>query len=270
VGGAGGVIRPAADKRPRACFTDSHAHYDDKRFNGDRARLLARLFAGGVTGVVNAGADMASSRASVKLAETYSFIYAAVGVHPHDVKDMAEGDIDELKELCARDRVVAVGEIGLDYHYDHSPREAQRDWFARQLALANEVGLPVIIHSREAAADTLSIIKDSPVRRGVLHCYSGHLPMALEYIEMGFFIGVGGVVTYKNAQKTREVIANIPLERLLIETDAPYLPPEPHRGKRNDSSYLVYVVETIAALRGLTAGEVARATADNARGLFGV
>jgi len=251
-------------------YFDSHAHYDDRRFDADRAGLLADLPKQGITGVINAGACLASSRASVVLAEEYPYIYAAVGIHPHDVSDMTDADLDAIERLCAHKKTVAIGEIGLDFHYDNSPRDAQRFWFAKQLALAKSLDMPVVIHSREAAAETMAIIKESGVRKGVLHCYSGHLPMALEYVEIGLYISLGGVVTYKNANKTREVAAGIPLNRLLIETDAPYLSPVPFRGKRNDSAKLSFVAEAIAQARGITKARIADATADNARMLFGI
>ncbi|MCL2421562.1 MAG: TatD family hydrolase [Defluviitaleaceae bacterium] len=249
-------------------YFDTHAHYDDSQFDPDRNDLLADLPQQGVSGVINAGACLKSSQASIALAEAYPYIYAAVGIHPHNVLDMTERDLDAIQSLCKHERNVAIGEIGLDYHYDHAPRDVQRHWFARQLALAKSLDMPVIIHSREAAAETMEIIKDIGVCKGVLHCYSGHLSMALEYIEMGFYISLGGVVTYKNADKTRVVAAGIPLDRLLIETDAPYLSPVPFRGKRNDSINLPYVVKAIAEAREITPEAVAEATAKNARRLF--
>jgi len=249
-------------------YFDSHAHYDNPQFNPDRANLLSTLPQQGVSGVINAGSCIASSQASITLAETYPYIYAASGVHPHEVSNMTDNDLDTLRPLCQHPKNVAVGEIGLDFHYDYAPRDTQRLWFAKQLTLAKSLDMPVIIHSREAAAETMAIIKDSGVCKGVLHCYSGHLPMALEYIQMGYYIGIGGVVTYKNAAKTQEVAAGIPLERLLIETDAPYLSPVHFRGKRNDSAKLSFVVETIANIRGITPEAVAEATAQNARQLF--
>ena len=250
-------------------YIDSHTHYDDKRFAGDRDELLTGLPGSGILSVINVGSSIESSHASVALAEKYSFIYAAVGVHPHEAGNMNDGDADVLKNLCAHNKVVAVGEIGLDYHYDNSPRDVQKMRFAEQLALAYDLGLPVIIHSREAAGDTFDIIKKSGVTKGVLHCYSGHLPMALEYIEMGFYIGIGGVVTYKNAVKLIEVAKDIPLDRLLIETDCPYLAPVPFRGKRNDSAKLPYIAAVIADARGIRKEEIARVTAENAMELFG-
>lgn len=255
-------------------YFDSHAHYNDRRFNKDRNNLLMDLPMKGVTGVVNAGACLASSRASVDLAKKYPYIYASGGVHPHEASGMTDETIAEFQKLCAQNfstnkKIVAIGEIGLDFHYDNSPRDVQRFWFKEQLALAEGLDMPVIIHSREAMQETFDILK-SYTLKGVLHCYSGHLPMALEYIKMGFYIGIGGVVTYKNAAKTVEVAANIPLDRLLIETDCPYLPPEPFRGKRNDSTMLSFIVDTIAKARNITPEEVASATFENAKLLFGI
>lgn len=258
-------------------YFDSHAHYDDKRFDPDRSELLKSFPEQGIVGVINVGASMASSHNSVALAEKYHYIYATVGVHPHDASDIIEDDMEVLRNLCTHKKVVGVGEIGLDFHYDNSPRDQQRKWFAKQLELARSLNMPVVIHSREAAAETLKMIKDSGITRGVLHCYSGHLPMALEYIDMGFYIGIGGVITYKNANKTQEVAAKIPLDRLLIETDAPYLTPiaeervggsHKKRKERNDSTKLSYVAETIAKLRNITPEDVAEATAENVRRLF--
>jgi len=245
-------------------FFDTHAHYDDAKFDQDREKLLSDLPKQGISNVINAGACIKSSHASVKLAETYDYFYATVGVHPHNAAEVTDFEI--LRDLCKNKKVVAIGEIGLDYHYDHSPRDIQRHSFAKQLNLAKELNMPVVIHSREAAADTMAIIKESALKNGVLHCYSGHLPMALEYIEMGFYISISGVVTYKNAEKTREVAAGIPLDRLLIETDAPYL--SPIRGKRNDSTNLHIIAEAIANARGIKKEEVAETSSQNARKLF--
>jgi TatD DNase family protein len=249
-------------------FFESHAHYDDRRFDADRYEILSGLPAQGVTRVVNVGSDILSSKASVKLAEAFSFVYATAGVHPHDVKALSEEGLQELKSFCAHEKVVAVGEIGLDFHYEHSPRDEQRFWFKRQLELAAEVGLPVVIHSRDAASETFETIKKGPVHRGVVHSYSGGVPMALAYIDMGFYIGIGGVVTFDKSKRLPQVVAAIPLEKILIETDAPYLTPKPHRGKRNESVYLPYIIETIAEIKGVTAEAVAKQTAENGRRVF--
>lgn len=250
-------------------YFESHAHYDDKRFKEDREDLLRELLpACGVSHVINIGCDVKSSEMSVHMAEKYDYIYAAVGVHPHELYDMSSQTIDKLRKLSEHKKVVAIGEIGLDYYYDTHPREFQRFWFIQQLRLAEETGLPVVIHSREASQDTFDIIERSKVRRGSIHCYSGSAEMAKEYVKMGFHIGVGGVVTFPNAKKLVEVVEAIPLESILIETDCPYLSPAPNRGKRNDSRNLKYVVDKIAEIKGVTPEKVAEITKNNAETLF--
>jgi TatD DNase family protein len=251
-------------------YFDSHAHYDDRRFDGERQRLLAGLPGKGVTRIVNAGADLPSSKASVALAGVFSYVYAGVGVHPHEAKSLNETGMAELEALCVHPRVVAVGETGLDYYYEHSPKEVQRYWFKRQLALADKYGLSVIIHSREAAQETFDIVKDSPQRRGVVHSYSGSVPMALAYIEMGYVIGIGGVVTFDKSKRLPEVVKAVPLNKIVIETDAPYLTPAPHRGKRNDSSYLYLIAEAVALIKGVSHEEAARQTYENACRVFAI
>lgn len=249
-------------------YFESHAHYDDKRFNSDRDRLLSSLPSLGVCTIINSGADMHSSRQGLKLAEKYPHVYFAAGVHPHDAKSMTEADIAELETLLGHPKAVALGEIGLDFHYDNSPRNVQRRWFIKQLELAKKVNKPVIIHSRDAAQECFDIISRSGVSSGVIHCYSGSPEMALAYIQMGFYIGIGGVITYKNSKKLVEVAEKIPLERILIETDCPYLSPEPNRGKRNDSSNLKYVVEKLAEIKNLPPESIADITKLNAENLF--
>lgn len=249
-------------------YFESHAHYDDTRFEEDRVEILEGLKEKGVDYVINIGADMASSKMSIELAKEYPFIYCSVGVHPHEVEHMAQGDIDKLKEFANNEKVVAIGEIGLDYYYDLSPRELQQKWFKKQLQLAQELDLPIVVHSRDACAQTFEIIKEHPDLRGVIHCFSGSKELAKEYVKRGFYIGIGGSLTFKNARKTVEVVQEIPIEFLLIETDSPYLAPVPHRGKRNDSSYLVHVVEKIADIKGITPEEVAKITMQNAKNLF--
>ena len=249
-------------------YFDSHAHYNDERSVEDREQLLELLPQKGVKYVVNAGADMQSSCAGIKLAEKYEYIYATVGVHPHDVEEMTEEDLERLKELSVHPKVVAIGEIGLDYYYDHSPREKQKEWFKKQLELAKELSLPIVIHSREACQETFDMISESGIKEGVIHCFSGSKEMAKEYIKKGFYIGVGGAVTFKNARKTVEVVEAIPLESIVIETDCPYLTPIPHRGKRNDSSYLEYIAEKIAEIKGIQADEVGQVTLQNAKNLY--
>ena len=249
-------------------YFESHAHYDDERFDEDRDTLLASFPAEGIETVVNASSDIKSSKASIALSEKYPFFYAAVGVHPHEVENITEADIDELRELSKHPKVVAIGEIGLDYYYDLSPRDLQRHWFKRQLELADELKMPVIIHSRDAAQECFDIIKNSNVRNGVIHCYSGSAEMAEEYIKMGFYIGVGGSLTFKNNKKGVETVERIPIEKILIETDSPYLAPVPYRGKRNDSRLLKYVVERISQIKNIHENDICNITKNNAQNLF--
>lgn len=250
-------------------YFESHAHYDDKRFREDREELLGELLpASGVNHVINIGCDVKSSEMSIRLADRYDYIYAAVGVHPHELYDMSSQTIAKLKKLSEHPKVVAIGEIGLDYYYDTHPRELQRFWFRQQLRLAEEVNKPVIIHSREASQETFDIIQSTNVHRGSIHCYSGSAQMAQDYVKMGFHIGVGGVVTFSNAKKLVETVEAIPIESILIETDCPYLAPNPNRGKRNDSTNLKYIVEKIAEIKNMTPEDVAKITESNAKSLF--
>ena len=249
---------------------DSHAHYDDHAFDEDREEVLAALAESGVGTVVNVGASLEGTRRTVELAERYPFIYGAAGVHPDEVNELNEDTFASLKEQCAGDRIVAVGETGLDYYRDRTDHETQKKWFIRQLALAGELSLPVIVHSREAASDTMKILKEMydlhiPV---VVHCYSYSLEMAKEYVKMGYYLGIGGVVTFQNARRLREVVQNIPLSHLLLETDCPYLAPVPDRGKRNDSRKLIHVADAVAGLKGITTEEVIRITEENAAAFY--
>jgi len=248
---------------------DSHAHLDDKRFNADREAVIARAAAEGLTGVLNAGADIFSSARAVDLAEKHALIWAAVGIHPHDAKEAREQDYERLAAWCARPRVVAVGEMGLDYHYDFSPREVQRAVFIRQLDLARQVGKPIIIHTREAHADTMAIVRrEGKGLAGVFHCFSGSEETAREVLRLGFYISFAGPVTFANARKLHEAVRAVPLERLLVETDAPYLTPAPHRGRRNEPAYVKHVAAAVAQLRGMDAEELAAAAAENTKRLF--
>lgn len=249
-------------------YFDSHAHYNDERFDEDRDTLLNRVHEEGVEYIINIGADMDSSKASVELADKYSFIYATVGVHPHDVSGMTMEDLETLEEMARLPKVVGIGEIGLDYYYNLSSSEDQIKWFKLQLELAKRLDLPVSIHSREACQLTFDIIKESGVKEGVIHCFSGSRELAIEYVKRGFYIGIGGSLTFKNARKTVEVVESIPLDKILIETDCPYLTPVPHRGKRNDSSYLPFVIDKIAEIKGITSDEVCKITLNNAKKLF--
>ena len=251
---------------------DSHAHLDDTRFDEDRDALIAGLPGQGIGYVVNAGADLPSSRAGIGLAAQWPHVFAAAGVHPHDAKSLDEAGINSLRDMLDKPKVVALGEIGLDYHYDHSPRETQRHWFDRQLALAQEISKPVIIHSREATEDTLSVLKrhNRDGVWGVIHAFSGSWETAEIVLDMGFMIGIGGTVTFKNAVKPVEVASKVPMDRLLLETDCPYLTPAPHRGKRNEPAYVGYVAEKIASIRDIPVEDVIRTTYDNACRLFGI
>ena len=246
---------------------DSHAHYDDEAFEEDRDNLLQSMQSNGIEKIINVGANIKGSRASIALSEQYPFIYAAVGVHPSDTEELNEEKMAWLKEVSKKEKVVAIGEIGLDYYWPEPDREIQKKWFIRQMELAQEVNLPVIIHSRDAAQDTVEILKQFPAN-GVIHCYSYSKEMAQEYIKMGFYIGVGGVVTFKNAKKLKEVVENIPLTSIVLETDCPYMAPEPNRGKRNNSAYIRYVAEKIAELKGITYEEVVEQTEKNARDMY--
>ena len=248
---------------------ETHAHYDDSRFEDDRDELLKGMEEAGIGRIINSGASVDSTKMTIKLAQAYQHVYAAVGVHPSEIEEMDEEFLNWMRMQAAWEKTVAIGEIGLDYYWDE-PSENQRYWFKRQLELAKEVQLPVIIHSRDAAADTMQMLKDVQEwnLKGVIHCYSYSKEMALEFIKMGYYIGVGGVVTFKNAKKLVETVEAIPLERILLETDCPYMAPEPFRGKRNSSLYLPYVVKKIAKIKGISTEEVERVTEANARALF--
>ena len=251
---------------------ETHAHYDDDRFNEDRDELLRRLPEEGVGVVINSGASVESTRDTIRLAKEYSHVYAAVGVHPSEIEELDEDFMLWMKEQASDEKTVAIGEIGLDYYWDKEPevQERQRYWFGRQIELARETGLPIIVHSRDAAADTMQVMKEHHAEDipGVIHCYSYSKEMAMEFVKMGYYIGVGGVVTFKNAKKLKEAVDALPLEKILLETDCPYMAPEPYRGKRNSSLYLPYVIEEIARIKGVSTEEVERVTEENARKLF--
>ena len=248
---------------------DTHAHYDDEAFLDDVHELLSGLPDKGVTGVVTCGTNLISSARSLELAKKYDFVYAALGYHPENIGDERKGDLELIAELLSNEKkAVAVGEIGLDYYYDDgAPREEQIDLFERQLELARDLDLPVIIHDRDAHGDTLEILKRYRPK-GVVHCFSGSFEMAREVVKLGMFVGMGGVVTFKNARKAVEVVSDIPLDRLVLETDCPYLAPNPNRGKRNDSTNLKYVVEKIAEIKNLPPETVAEISEKNAKSLF--
>lgn len=248
---------------------DTHAHYDDGQFDTDREELLGAMEAGGVGAIVDAGSTLESWDKILELTERYPFIYGAIGIHPDEAGTLDEAGMERMAELLDRDKIVAVGEIGLDYYWNKENHDVQKHWFIRQLDMAREKQMPVIIHSREAAADTMDIMKQhASGMKAVIHCYSYSAEMAKEYVKMGYYIGVGGVVTFKNAKKLKQVVQEIPLERILLETDCPYLAPVPFRGKRNSSLNLPYVAEAIAELKGTTAEEVIQQTEKNARELY--
>lgn len=248
---------------------DTHAHYDSGAFNADRDAVLAALPAAGVTLVVNPGCDLESSRQAVALAERFPHVYAAVGIHPSDCGGCGETEFEELKALCRHEKVVAIGEIGLDYYWkDNPPRELQKQVLHAQLELAEELSLPVIIHDREAHRDCLEAVKAHPGVRGVYHCYSGGLEDAKTLVRLGWMISFTGVVTYRNARKALEVIQWLPMDHIMIETDSPYLTPEPFRGKRNDSGYVHLVAEAVARVKGMEPEEAARVTLENGMRFF--
>ena len=252
---------------------ESHAHYDDEQFDEDREELLDSLAANGIGRVVNVGSTFAGCVKSRALALKYPWIYAALGIHPSESDDFTEENFAWIAEHADDEKTAAIGEIGLDYYWEKDPgaQKLQQEWFVRQLDLAREKNLPVVIHSRDAAEDTLRIMKEHAKGiPGVIHCYSYSKEMAREYIKMGYCIGVGGVVTYKNSRKLKETVQEVPPERILLETDCPYLAPVPHRGKRNSSLNLPYVVAEIAKLRGISEEEVMQVTWENACRLFGV
>ena len=250
---------------------DTHAHYDSGGFNADRHDVLAALPDGNVALVVNPGCDIPSSRTAVELAERYPYVYAAVGIHPSDCAGTGEAEYEALRQLAQREKVVAIGEIGLDYYWeDNPPKEFQQQVLRRQIELALELDLPDIIHDREAHGDSLAIVLEYPALRGVFHCFSGSPEMAEELLKRGWYLGFDGPITYKNARRAPEVVAVTPLDRIVIETDAPYLTPVPFRGKRNDSRYLSYVVEKLAEWKGVTPEEMERITFENGKRLYGL
>ena len=249
---------------------ESHAHYDDEAFDADREAILEQCQRDGIEYIVNVSASLKTVKSTLKLAERYPFMYAAVGVHPDEVGELNEENFAWMEEQCRNPKTVAVGEIGLDYYWDKENHELQKKWFRAQMELAKETGLPMIVHSREAAADTLEEIQKAQDEqlRGVIHCFSYSPEMAEEYLKMGYYIGVGGVVTFKNAKKLKEVVKMLPLDRILLETDCPYLAPEPNRGRRNSSLNLPYVAAAIGELKGADADEVIRVTNENAKKMY--
>ena len=252
-------------------FFDTHAHYDDEQFDADRFELLASLPEKGVELILNPACDMPSSRQVLSFTGRFSHVYGAVGVHPQAAADYKPENIAELRKLAENRKIKAIGEIGLDYHYDeNSPRQAQRECLEPQLCLAEELGLPVIFHDREATADALDAISRHPSLRGVMHCFSGSWETAKTVLDAGWYISFTGAVTFKNARKAPEVVSKMPIDRLMLETDSPYMAPVPYRGRRCDSSYLPYIAEKIAEIRGMTTEEVAAVTLENGKRFFGI
>ncbi len=246
---------------------DTHAHYDDAAFDNDRENLLSSLPDMGVSKIISCGCDLQSTEFNMHLAEKYNYIYFAAGFHPENLLANSLDDIPKLQEYLMHQKCVAVGEIGLDYHYMDSSKDLQKEFFEQQILLANKLNKPVIIHDREAHGDTLEILKKTHPT-GVLHCFSGSLETANEIIKLGLYIGIGGSLTFKNAKKTVEVAANIPLDRILLETDCPYLAPVPYRGKRNDSSLIMYVAEKLSEIRNIPTQEIINTATENAKHLF--
>ena len=249
-------------------FFDSHAHYNDRRFQQDQTRLLESMAAHHIGKIMNVGCDLTSSLQSIRLAEQYDFIYAAVGSHPDDAASVNEELIAMYRSLAEKPKVQAIGEIGLDYHYEDIPRDRQQAAFRAQMALARELKLPVIVHEREAHEDGMRIVEEFPEVSGVFHCYSGSAEMAKWLIERGWYIGFTGVLTFKNARKAVETAAAIPLERIVLETDCPYMSPEPFRGKRNDPGKLYRMAQRLAEIRGISVEEVHAATMENGKRLY--
>lgn len=249
---------------------DTHAHYDDEAFDEDREALLDRLPAEGIAGVVNVGASLASCRRTLELMERYDFVYGAIGVHPSETAELNEEHFEWLREACGHKKCVAVGEIGLDYYWDEPERAVQKEWFVRQMELARDLALPVVIHSRDAARDTVDLMTAAGAGEigGVIHCYSYTKETARTFLDMGFYFGIGGVLTFQNAKKLREAVEYIPMERIVLETDCPYLAPVPFRGKRNSSLNIPYVIDALAQIKGITGEEVREQAWKNAHDLY--
>lgn len=251
---------------------DTHAHYDDEKFDNDRNEVIERVHLEGVSNIINVSSDLNSIKVSAELAQKYTFMYAAAGIHPHNAEEINSKVISYLYEQAAYDKVVAIGEIGLDYYYEFAPRETQIKCFVEQIGVAKELSLPIIVHNRDSHEDVLKTIKKENAKKvgGVFHCFSGSVEMARELLNNNFYISVGGPVTFKNARRALEVVKYVPAEMLLVETDCPYLAPEPYRGKRNDSGYLKYIVEKVAEVKNSTFQEMANITAKNVKRLFGI
>lgn len=253
-------------------LVDTHAHLDFPRFDEDRKEVIERAIDGGVKTIVNIGSDMTSSRNSVELSRRYNEIYSVVGIHPHNADSFNLNVSKKLKSLSENKKVVAIGEIGLDFHYDNSPREKQKQAFRAQLRLAKSLDLPVVIHTRDADEETLEILKEENADKigGIMHCFASDKKMAKEILDLGFYIAFGGLITFKNLANLREVVKEVPMNKILVETDAPYLTPDPYRGKRNEPLYVKYVVEKIAEVKGLSEEEVAKKTTENAKKVYNI
>ena len=251
-------------------YFDTHTHLDEEKFDPDRELVIENLKKEGVSLAVNVGADLTSSKNSIALAEQYDFIYAAVGVHPNEVGEMQDEDLETLADMAKHEKVVAIGEIGLDYHYDEPGRDVQKLWFEKQLHLAQALNMPFIVHDRDAHQDTLELLKKVGYYNGVMHCFSGSCEMAKILLDLGFYISIAGQVTFKNAPKVKEVAKMVPADRLFIETDSPYLTPEPHRGERNNSANVKFTCAKIAELKGICAEELAKVTLENGKKFYGI
>lgn len=250
---------------------DTHAHFDDPQFDSDRDEVIKSLADDGVTRVMNIGANMETSKKAIEIANKYDFIYATVGVHPCDTYDMTDEDIERLRIMAKNNpKVRAIGEIGLDYHFDDTKPDIQKEWFIKQLHLAKELNMPVVIHDRDSKGEAIEILKREGISNGVMHCFSGSAETARELVKMGFMISFTGVLTFKNARRAVEACRSIPIERLMIETDCPYMAPEPHRGERNYSGYVKYVARKMAEIKGLSYEETARITMENGLRFYGI
>ena len=249
---------------------ETHAHFEDERYNEDREKELEEVLSAGVTRLVNVGSSLSTSEQCIALARQHDFIYAAVGIHPDHVAELTDSDMGTLRTLCHEPKVVALGEIGLDYYYEDPGRHIQQEWFAKQLEVAYEENMPIIVHSRDAAEDTMRLLKEhhGDSLAGIIHCFGYSKEVAREFVKMGFYIGVGGVVTFKNARRLVEVVEDIDLQHIVLETDCPYMTPVPHRGKRNSSKYLPYIADKIAQIKGITVGQVYEQTMKNANKVY--
>jgi len=251
-------------------FFDTHAHYDDRRFNEDRDELLDSMPGAGVTMILNSSSSLRSSKSCLKLADKYPFVYASIGVHPHDSKSMTDETVLELEKLLSHPKAVAVGEMGLDFHHNFSPQDVQKKRFREQLELARKVKKPAIIHERESWSDTLEMIRDFRDLSGVFHCFSGSWESAKIVLDMGWYLSFTGVITFQNARRSLEVIEKMPADRIMLETDCPYLTPEPNRGRRNSSLNMLYIAEKVAQVRGISTEEAAALTMENGKRCFGI